>query len=218
MRLKCFSELSPDSSYLCLCRPTVHQWRPGLHLPRGPSDQGGHGHPLRSRFTGRAHQNPLQHQLLAGQCAECNRFGSLLVVSLGWGFERGAHGTLCSPGNPLSLADLVPLIQRTLKDESSVTCKMACAAVKVRQIRVGLLERRLGLGLTLGSVAALHHDSVQQHPEWAGPAACHRPLLSEGLLLLACSHWTPGNLSRTRLQVGKPFSILFLFVVFQFPW
>ncbi|XP_010770173.1 huntingtin [Notothenia coriiceps] len=34
-------------------------------------------------------------------------------------------------GNPLSLVDLLPLLQRTLKDESSVTCKMACSAVRV---------------------------------------------------------------------------------------
>ncbi|XP_072319516.1 huntingtin isoform X16 [Eucyclogobius newberryi] len=33
-------------------------------------------------------------------------------------------------GNPVSLVDLVPLIQKTLKDESSVTCKMACSAVR----------------------------------------------------------------------------------------
>ncbi|XP_034058292.1 huntingtin isoform X3 [Gymnodraco acuticeps] len=33
-------------------------------------------------------------------------------------------------GNPLSLVDLLPLLQRTLKDESSVTCKMACSAVR----------------------------------------------------------------------------------------
>ncbi|XP_041641127.1 huntingtin isoform X2 [Cheilinus undulatus] len=33
-------------------------------------------------------------------------------------------------GNPLSLMDLVPLLQKTLKDESSVTCKMACSAVR----------------------------------------------------------------------------------------
>ncbi|XP_068606729.1 huntingtin [Brachionichthys hirsutus] len=33
-------------------------------------------------------------------------------------------------GNPLSLVDLVPLLQRTLRDESSVTCKMACSAVR----------------------------------------------------------------------------------------
>uniref|UniRef100_A0A8C3A9I3 Huntingtin n=1 Tax=Cyclopterus lumpus TaxID=8103 RepID=A0A8C3A9I3_CYCLU len=33
-------------------------------------------------------------------------------------------------GNPVSLVDLVPLLQKTLKDESSVTCKMACSAVR----------------------------------------------------------------------------------------
>ncbi|KAM4604138.1 huntingtin isoform 2-T2 [Polymixia lowei] len=33
-------------------------------------------------------------------------------------------------GNPLSLVDLVPLLQKILKDESSVTCKMACSAVR----------------------------------------------------------------------------------------
>ncbi|XP_070712463.1 huntingtin isoform X4 [Pempheris klunzingeri] len=33
-------------------------------------------------------------------------------------------------GNPLSLVDLVPLLQKTLKDESSVTCKLACSAVR----------------------------------------------------------------------------------------
>ncbi|XP_057187145.1 huntingtin isoform X2 [Triplophysa rosa] len=33
-------------------------------------------------------------------------------------------------GNPVSIEDFVPLLQRSLKDESSVTCKMACAAVR----------------------------------------------------------------------------------------
>ncbi|XP_077426771.1 huntingtin isoform X2 [Vanacampus margaritifer] len=33
-------------------------------------------------------------------------------------------------GNPLSLVDLVPLLRNSLKDESSVTCKMACFAVR----------------------------------------------------------------------------------------
>uniref|UniRef100_A0A3Q3IE51 Huntingtin n=1 Tax=Monopterus albus TaxID=43700 RepID=A0A3Q3IE51_MONAL len=33
-------------------------------------------------------------------------------------------------GNPLSLVDLVPLLKKSLKDESSVTCKMACSAVR----------------------------------------------------------------------------------------
>ncbi|XP_065121575.1 huntingtin isoform X3 [Paramisgurnus dabryanus] len=33
-------------------------------------------------------------------------------------------------GNSVSLEDFVPLLQRSLKDESSVTCKMGCAAVR----------------------------------------------------------------------------------------
>ncbi|XP_074848498.1 huntingtin isoform X2 [Carettochelys insculpta] len=35
-----------------------------------------------------------------------------------------------STGNPFSLVDCIPLLQKTLKDESSVTCKLACAAVR----------------------------------------------------------------------------------------
>ncbi|XP_038255130.1 huntingtin isoform X2 [Dermochelys coriacea] len=35
-----------------------------------------------------------------------------------------------STGNLFSLVDCVPLLQKTLKDESSVTCKLACAAVR----------------------------------------------------------------------------------------
>ncbi|TSK22543.1 Huntingtin [Bagarius yarrelli] len=33
-------------------------------------------------------------------------------------------------GNKVSLEDIVPLLQRSLKDESSVTCKMGCSAVR----------------------------------------------------------------------------------------
>ncbi|KAF6371843.1 huntingtin [Rhinolophus ferrumequinum] len=33
-------------------------------------------------------------------------------------------------GNTFSLADCIPLLQKTLKDESSVTCKLACTAVR----------------------------------------------------------------------------------------
>ncbi|XP_037546596.1 huntingtin, partial [Nematolebias whitei] len=39
-------------------------------------------------------------------------------------------GVQSATGNPLSLVDLVPLLQKTLKDDSSVTCKMACSAVR----------------------------------------------------------------------------------------
>ncbi|RXM28279.1 Huntingtin [Acipenser ruthenus] len=35
-----------------------------------------------------------------------------------------------STGNHVSLVDCVPLLQKTLKDESSVTCKLACTAVR----------------------------------------------------------------------------------------
>lgn len=35
-------------------------------------------------------------------------------------------------GNSVTVENFVPLLQRSLKDESSVTCKMACAAVRVR--------------------------------------------------------------------------------------
>ncbi|XP_042325579.1 huntingtin [Sceloporus undulatus] len=35
-----------------------------------------------------------------------------------------------STGNKFSLVDCIPLLQRTLKDESSVTCKLACTAVR----------------------------------------------------------------------------------------
>ncbi|XP_029462586.1 huntingtin [Rhinatrema bivittatum] len=35
-----------------------------------------------------------------------------------------------STGNSFSLVDCVPLLQKTLKDESSVTCKLACVAVR----------------------------------------------------------------------------------------
>ncbi|XP_075400754.1 huntingtin isoform X2 [Tenrec ecaudatus] len=34
-------------------------------------------------------------------------------------------------GNTFSLVDCIPLLQKTLKDESSVTCKLACAAVRL---------------------------------------------------------------------------------------
>lgn len=34
-------------------------------------------------------------------------------------------------GNLFSLVDCIPLLQKMLKDESSVTCKLACTAVRV---------------------------------------------------------------------------------------
>lgn len=108
-----------------------------------------------------------------------------------------------SPGNPLSLVDLVPLLQKTLKDESSVTCKMTCSAVRVRH-HVRTCVRAVFLwvwGFWL-CLSALHNDSVQQHHEWARPAVADRPAGSEGLLLLACTHRTLGDAGWDGLSVG----------------
>lgn len=46
-------------------------------------------------------------------------------------FTRRLLCLLFRAGNTFSLADCIPLLQKTLKDESSVTCKLACAAVRV---------------------------------------------------------------------------------------
>ncbi|CAG03293.1 unnamed protein product, partial [Tetraodon nigroviridis] len=43
-------------------------------------------------------------------------------------------------GNPLSLVDLVPLLRKALKDESSVTCKMACSALRRLQLQERVLN------------------------------------------------------------------------------
>lgn len=47
--------------------------------------------------------------------------------------HAGICGLLCS-GNTFSLVDCIPLLRKTLKDESSVTCKLACTAVRVSAV------------------------------------------------------------------------------------
>ncbi|XP_066488921.1 huntingtin [Tiliqua scincoides] len=44
--------------------------------------------------------------------------------------ETWLAGIRTSTGNNFSLVDCIPLLQRTLRDESSVTCKLACSAVR----------------------------------------------------------------------------------------
>uniref|UniRef100_A0A665U8I2 Huntingtin n=1 Tax=Echeneis naucrates TaxID=173247 RepID=A0A665U8I2_ECHNA len=56
-------------------------------------------------------------------------------------------------GNPLSLVDLVPLLRKALKDESSVTCKMACSAVRVRHFLCSSTLSELGLQLVIDLLA-----------------------------------------------------------------
>lgn len=144
----CVFSIVCDPAFLSLstCRAAVYQWRAGSHWPWGPPDQRSHSHPLWRHHTGCTHQNTLQHTHLAGQCAECNRLVCVCMygcVCLGadtlqsWiVFNCASLACLSCPGNPLSLVDLVPLLQKTLKDESSVTCKMACSAVRVRWIHL----------------------------------------------------------------------------------
>ncbi|NXY84945.1 HD protein, partial [Alcedo cyanopectus] len=44
--------------------------------------------------------------------------------------EKWLTSVRSSTGNLFSLVDCIPLLQKTLKDESSVTCKLACTAVR----------------------------------------------------------------------------------------
>lgn len=188
--------------HLFPCRAAIYQWCPGPHWPWRPSDQRSHSHPLWSHHAGCPHQITLQHKHMAGQCAECNRFVGFYME--GMVVFEGAHLSVCSPGNPLSLVDLVPLLQKTLKDESSVTCKMACYAVRVRQICASksAFSSCLWVWVLCVCVSALHYDSVQQHPEWAWPAVGGRPVISQIFFLLACSYWAPGNFGWDGLSVG----------------
>ncbi|KAJ8272123.1 hypothetical protein COCON_G00109820 [Conger conger] len=62
--------------------------------------------------------------------------------------EPWLAGVKSSTGNPLSLGSCVLLLQRSLRDESSVTCRMACLAV--RHCLMALCNSTLGeLGLQL---------------------------------------------------------------------
>nr|XP_023405447.1 huntingtin isoform X4 [Loxodonta africana] len=69
-------------------------------------------------------------------------------------------GTLRSlTGNTFSLADCIPLLQKTLKDESSVTCKLACTAVRHCVMSLcGSSYSTLGLQLVI-DVLALRSSS-----------------------------------------------------------
>lgn len=59
--------------------------------------------------------------------------GRPLGVIAKFKFTRGLCVLFCS-GNTFSLVDCIPLLRKTLKDESSVTCKLACTAVRVSAV------------------------------------------------------------------------------------
>lgn len=62
-------------------------------------------------------------------------------------------------------------------------------------------------------IPALHHDCVQQHSEWAGPPVGDRPAGSEGLILLARSHWALGDPGWD----GLPVRWIHVFVLLDLP-
>ncbi|XP_023820147.1 huntingtin isoform X4 [Oryzias latipes] len=74
-----------------------------------------------------AHGDP---QIRGGTAILCGAILQAALTKTRYNISTWLASVQRATGNPLSLADLVPLIQKTLKDESSVTCKMACAAVR----------------------------------------------------------------------------------------
>uniref|UniRef100_A0A3P9LD04 Huntingtin n=1 Tax=Oryzias latipes TaxID=8090 RepID=A0A3P9LD04_ORYLA len=74
-----------------------------------------------------AHGDP---QIRGGTAILCGAILQAALTKTRYNISTWLASVQRATGNSLSLADLVPLIQKTLKDESSVTCKMACAAVR----------------------------------------------------------------------------------------
>ncbi|XP_063075686.1 huntingtin isoform X3 [Engraulis encrasicolus] len=60
----------------------------------------------------------------------CGALIQAMLLKTRFSVEAWLANVQSSTGNPISLVDLVPLLQRGLRDESSVTCKMACGAVR----------------------------------------------------------------------------------------
>ncbi|XP_030206419.1 huntingtin isoform X4 [Gadus morhua] len=60
----------------------------------------------------------------------CGAILQAVLIKTRYSMHSWLAGVQKATGNPLSLVDLVPLLQKTLKDESSVTCKLACSAVR----------------------------------------------------------------------------------------
>lgn len=102
----------------------------------------------------------------------------------------------------MTIENFVPLLQRSLKDESSVTCKMACAAVRVR-IYIYHVARiifkhvnnaSLCLSVSFGRFIIIL--SVFTQPQHCIMALCNGSLSELGLQLLIdlmtlkdCSYW-----------------------------
>ncbi|KFZ60781.1 Huntingtin, partial [Podiceps cristatus] len=60
----------------------------------------------------------------------CGTIINSILIKSRFDVEKWLINVRSSTGNLFSLVDCIPLLQKTLKDESSVTCKLACTAVR----------------------------------------------------------------------------------------
>uniref|UniRef100_A0A8B9I3D2 Huntingtin n=1 Tax=Anser brachyrhynchus TaxID=132585 RepID=A0A8B9I3D2_9AVES len=60
----------------------------------------------------------------------CGTIINSILLKSRFDVEKWLINIRSSTGNLFSLVDCIPLLQKTLKDESSVTCKLACTAVR----------------------------------------------------------------------------------------
>ncbi|XP_062376493.1 huntingtin isoform X2 [Sardina pilchardus] len=60
----------------------------------------------------------------------CGALIQAILLKTRFNVETWLATVQSATGNPISLVDLVPLLQKCLRDQSSVTCKMSCAAVR----------------------------------------------------------------------------------------
>uniref|UniRef100_A0A8C3JUD9 Huntingtin n=1 Tax=Calidris pygmaea TaxID=425635 RepID=A0A8C3JUD9_9CHAR len=60
----------------------------------------------------------------------CGTIVNSILTKSRFDVEKWLINVRSSTGNLFSLIDCIPLLQKTLKDESSVTCKLACTAVR----------------------------------------------------------------------------------------
>ncbi|NXK98493.1 HD protein, partial [Formicarius rufipectus] len=60
----------------------------------------------------------------------CGTIVNSILIKSRFDVEKWLINIRSSTGNLFSLVDCVPLLRKTLKDESSVTCKLACTAVR----------------------------------------------------------------------------------------
>ncbi|NXG43244.1 HD protein, partial [Psilopogon haemacephalus] len=77
--------------------------------------------------------NYIEHgdpQIRGATAILCGTIINSILIKSRFDVEKWLLNVRSSTGNLFSLVDCIPLLQKTLKDESSVTCKLACTAVR----------------------------------------------------------------------------------------